>query len=1125
MDRPDRREDRSRTPAPSAALRIQLLGQFEVLRDGVPIPPQAWRRRRPSDLLKLVALSPDRRLSRDRVIDTLWPDKDPASGANNLHRALYDLRVVLGGRYVDIEGAYVVLSAGAWVDVDAFEGAVARGDDGGRQLAVALYRGDLSPDDLESPWLQTRRRLLRSRFAEVAIPVAHESAQRGDAAAAVIILRRLLVADPGAEEAHRLLMELLARSGSRAEALGQYEEAVRAMRAAGQGLASSALRALRDAIERRELGPALTPVPLDPCRRASLRLLGDAELQPIRGRSAQLQSVSTLVQQGTGVLVILGEAGVGKTRFALELARLAQERGTLVLAGAACVEHPSLPFAPFEELFREEARENPAAPANPFAAEDGGAPLSCWATRTRLFAAVASAIAATARDRPLLLVLDDLHAADDSSLDLLHYLAVRAQPLRLGIVATCWEGAVRSGTPIQTLLTHLDADRLARGIRLPRLTMAASAERLADLLGEPPPSDAAARICEVTDGNPFQLEQVARAWSEGGRGVVPSVPSALRERLARIDPAAGPLLAAAAVIGERFPLELTRDVAGLTAEAARAGLDAAARAHLLSDAGTAGRFTHGLVRDEVLASLDPVRRAELHRSAAVALEAEAERPGHDAASPDRLAWHWKEAFEPARALRHLVAAGHRAALRTGLREACGFHESALALGEQQAPGGAQRFELLDAIGRGRLGLGELEAAAEAFRRAAAGGAADGWRPAPEQRARERRSAATALAVGGDDAAAHRELDLGLSDATGSTGDEVATLLLLRAQLHWHAGSFDRAQAAADWCAAEADRLGQPDLLARAGDLVALSHAARGEPSSPPGARSGPADRRSADPLSDPLLDLPIALWETALVGDLPVAEVLRLAELALARGTQRGDREAAATAQLATGAGRLAAGDVDGAERALGEALRLFRATGSELGEAATLERIGAVLNVRGRLYEAMEALADGVVVAERAPLRRHLHVRLHVSQARNRLAAGSLHAAEVTAREAAEVYAGHGACSACEIVLRPLTARIAIARDRIEDADVESSLLEALAAARGGRTLQATSQLVRVRVLGASGRKEEALALLAQARATFEALGRRYDVARCARAASRLGLPRDPSLEALLPPDASLID
>src|SRR5512147_830590 len=120
---PDRQTERSprASDRPAPALRLFLLGRFEVVRADAPIPAHAWRRRRPADLLKLVALAPDRAMSRDVAIDTLWPEKDPASGANNLHRALYDLRQILGGRFVDIERGQLALRPDVWVDVDAFE--------------------------------------------------------------------------------------------------------------------------------------------------------------------------------------------------------------------------------------------------------------------------------------------------------------------------------------------------------------------------------------------------------------------------------------------------------------------------------------------------------------------------------------------------------------------------------------------------------------------------------------------------------------------------------------------------------------------------------------------------------------------------------------------------------------------------------------------------------------------------------------------------------------------------------------------------------------------------------------------------------------------------------------------
>jgi tetratricopeptide (TPR) repeat protein len=250
-----------------------------------------------------------------------------------------------------------------------------------------------------------------------------------------------------------------------------------------------------------------------------------------------------------------------------------------------------------------------------------------------------------------------------------------------------------------------------------------------------------------------------------------------------------------------------------------------------------------------------------------------------------------------------------------------------------------------------------------------------------------------------------------------------------------------------------------------------------------------------------------------------------MAGLELARCRERGDSHAAAIPLFATGATFLATGELDRAGQALTEALALFRAGDSALGEALALERLGVLQDARGQTVEAMEALADAVVVAERAPLRRHLLVRILVTQAHNRLAAGSLHSAEVIAREAADCAVRHGVCSVCEASLRPLTVRIALARDRLDDAGIEASILESVASSRGSRALRAISCLTRARIDAALGRKEEALSFLGEARETFTSLGRRYDLALCARLMERLGAPRDPGLDGLLPPDAAMLD
>src|SRR5690349_6566321 len=102
-------------------LRIRLLGQFEVERDGRAVPAAAWRRRRPLDLLKLLCVAPNHAIHREEVVDRLWPDKDLESGSNNLHRALHDLRAVLGGQAAILDKQVVRFGEDVWIDIDELE--------------------------------------------------------------------------------------------------------------------------------------------------------------------------------------------------------------------------------------------------------------------------------------------------------------------------------------------------------------------------------------------------------------------------------------------------------------------------------------------------------------------------------------------------------------------------------------------------------------------------------------------------------------------------------------------------------------------------------------------------------------------------------------------------------------------------------------------------------------------------------------------------------------------------------------------------------------------------------------------------------------------------------------------
>src|SRR5262245_11729050 len=157
-------------PEPNA--HIFLLGRFGVEVEGHAIPASSWRKRRPIEVLAALALAPGRLLHREELIDRLWPDKDLEAGANNLHRALHDLRRVANTDRATLDRGVARLAETAWVDVDAFEQAATSTSKDGLSQAVELYQGVLLPDDPYSDALAARREGLRQRFIDAGLRLA-----------------------------------------------------------------------------------------------------------------------------------------------------------------------------------------------------------------------------------------------------------------------------------------------------------------------------------------------------------------------------------------------------------------------------------------------------------------------------------------------------------------------------------------------------------------------------------------------------------------------------------------------------------------------------------------------------------------------------------------------------------------------------------------------------------------------------------------------------------------------------------------------------------------------------------------------------------------------------------------
>jgi len=557
-----------------AGARIYLLGRFGVEVDGRAIPSSSWRKRRPIEVLAALALAPGRLLHREELIDRLWPDKDLEAGANNLHRALHDLRRVTSTDLVALDRGVARLAESAWVDVDAFEQAAASTARETLGQAVALYQGSLLPDDPYSDTLAARREGLRQRFVDASLRLAKLHHEAGELEPCITTVRRILLEDPALEPAHQLLMRALAETGRTGDALRQFGECSTALRERLDTGPSRTTFELRNAIERGELAPrALTPA--QPPQQASVeltrRLLGAAAVRPMHGRAKALDAVRRFFEGQRGVLLIAGEPGLGKTRLAGECVRLVIEAGGAALVGLGLDQASGVPYAPFADAWAHHRRTTDALEvSDPFLsfAPSGG---SAQEDRLRLFQAVERAVETLGRPRPVCLVIENLNLADQSSLHLFHHLARAARTLPLLLVGTFREEEVQAGTALHTLLGGLARERLAARIELGRIDREATGQLVADLFQGSVAPELASAVYALAEGNPFYTEEVVQAMREEGSSR-PTAPANLldtvRHRVRRLGREVERFLAAAAVVGDRFPFEVARLAAGLDPEPA-----------------------------------------------------------------------------------------------------------------------------------------------------------------------------------------------------------------------------------------------------------------------------------------------------------------------------------------------------------------------------------------------------------------------------------------------------------------------------------------------------------------------------------------------------------------------------
>jgi predicted ATPase len=457
-----------------------------------------------------------------------------------------------------------------------------------------------------------------------------------------------------------------------------------------------------------------------------------------------------------GVLLVTGEAGVGKSRLVEETAAAAVRGGGRVLRGRCTQGELSAPYAPWAEAIRQLVRDAPPqmlyTALGSHAAEVarlvpeivervGPAPVGSGVDPNqallKLLEGVVGLLTNLASEAPVVLVLDDLQWADSASTTLLLFLARRVRGHPILIVGAYREEEGDENPELREVISQLNRDRLATRLPLDRFDVERTGEMIARTFHEPETSVEFARlIFERTGGNPFFIEEVLRAlvrdgtihWTNTGWDRKPvteiELPKALKEaisgRLRRLDEPANDLLRLASVIGYEFDFELLREVSGLEESRLLDLLEKALTSGLVRETERPGRrlvylFTDHQIRDVVYGDLSLVRRRRLHLKVAQAMEASREAGTRERI--DALAFHYLQGNDSEKALTYSIHAAENASAVFASLESYRHYRNALELAEE-SDDLDRRASVLMALGGAEELIGRAKSAVEHYRTAA-----------------------------------------------------------------------------------------------------------------------------------------------------------------------------------------------------------------------------------------------------------------------------------------------------------------------------------------------------------------------------------------------------------------------
>jgi DNA-binding SARP family transcriptional activator/predicted ATPase len=754
-------------------LSLRLLGTPLITLDGEPL--SISRRKSRALLFYLAAHAAP--ATRDQVLALFWPDHDRAAAQQTLRTTLHGLRKELGPALV-VSDDTLALAPDADVDTRRFEAYLTTTATDLATLAstIALYRGEFLagfslPDAEEfSEWVDATRERYRQLALRGMVALAQLLEERHDYAGALEVLTRALTLNPLQEDIQRNAMRLEYLAGDRAGAIRRFEQLRRLLDDELGVPPMEETRELYDAIitdnlpneSRRpttdDRRPTITDARSAPLGVETGSAVGgqSSSILPFIGRDAELQRLREAALAHR-LALIEGEPGIGKTRLA---DAFIESFGGLALVGTARELEQALPYQPVIEALRGLMR-HPAWPALhsalalpavwrgeiarlvPELIESAGpslpvAPLP-GGNESRLWEALNQLLLALAQRHPVVLLLDDLHWADASTLAVLGYLVRQSSSAPISFLATARPVEPRS--PLAALVQTLTREGRLTRLPLTRLKgddLVALAHDLSPGYTYP----LAEWLTRNTEGNPYMLAELVRYAREqhilNPNGVVnlsalsdsPVVPGAvyslIQSRLARLSDTARRVLDVAVAIGREFDLPLVTRTAGLSEQAILDALDELrANGLIVPLDGMRYGFDHTLTMEVAYREVGEARHRVIHRQLGEALEQlHHDQPG---ALAGLIASHFAEGNAPERAAHFALLAARRAADLAAWSEAIGFYQQALA-GADDARKIAIYMGLGDAYGQ----LGSYAPAAEAYRAALGLAESHGDRVAADQ---------------------------------------------------------------------------------------------------------------------------------------------------------------------------------------------------------------------------------------------------------------------------------------------------------------------------------------------------------------------------------------------------------